>query len=117
MNCWALGWGPGILKISMSAATKYWICWALTLLSLPLLVMCLSHMVGPGMSGHFAEARNWFIAAMATTIVGCGAYLCAMYYKAKADDTYTETAMDIMNAAAKDIARAKADKHTPKPRR
>lgn len=74
-------------------------------------------MVGPGMSGNFAQARNWFIAAIGTTLVGCGAYLHATYYKSRSKNTYTESAMDAMNIAAKDISKKNSGVKPTKARR
>lgn len=101
----------------MTSATKYWVARILTFASLALLLYCLSHMIGPGISGHFTEARIWFVGAIAATILGCIAYICAIYFKARADTAGTSTTLDVMNAAAKDITITKTAARTTKTRR
>jgi hypothetical protein len=91
----------------MSPQTKYRISKIIVAATVPLMCYAFSQMIPAGLSGDTPEVKKWFAVSMITVIIGIVAYMYATYYGAKKSDSDESNSMNVLNVAAKQIARPK----------
>jgi hypothetical protein len=91
----------------MSPQTKYRISKIIVAVTVPLMCYAFSQMIPAGLNGDTPEVKKWFAASMITVIIGIVAYMYATYYGAKQSGPDGSSSMNVLNAAAAQIARSK----------